>query len=369
MIASWYLEGAVADGNMLLIPINHLPFRIGREAVCELSVTAEDISRVHARIDRDGLDGLRVTDMGSTNGCFVNRQRLVHNGSAVLQAGDILHFGTSEFRLKHKPPVKQNSDSTAEETSGGTIMFDRSTCLPEHFALQEREFLEMLDHNLITVAYQPIVNFSDRSIAAYEVLGRGQHLALSQAPIRLMELSSILGKEVALSQAFRMAGARAAAKMPGKVRLFMNTHPREMFTEELYASLRQIMKLAPNMELVIEVHETAVAEVAQMKVMAQRLKDMGIMFAYDDFGAGQARLNELAEIPPDVVKFDISLIQNIDQASDNKQQMVGRLVNIVRGIGCTALAEGVETEGEAEFCLKTGFQLCQGFLTGKPKLV
>lgn len=244
--------------------------------------------------------------MGSTNGCFVNRQRLVHNGSAVLQAGDILHFGTSEFRLKHKPPVKQNSDSTAEETSGGTIMFDRSTCLPEHFALQEREFLEMLDHNLITVAYQPIVNFSDRSIAAYEVLGRGQHLALSQAPIRLMELSSILGKEVALSQAFRMAGARAAAKMPGKVRLFMNTHPREMFTEELYASLRQIMKLAPNMELVIEVHETAVAEVAQMKVMAQRLKDMGIMFAYDDFGAGQARLNELAEIPPDVVKFDIS---------------------------------------------------------------
>ena len=149
----------------------------------------------------------------------------------------------------------------------------------------------------------------------------------------------------------------------------MNTHPREMFTEELYQSLAMIKAIAPNMELVIEVHETAVAEVARMKVMAQRLRDMGILFAYDDFGAGQARLNELAEVPPDVVKFDMSLIRDIDTASDKKQQMIARLVHIVLDMGSIALAEGVETEAEAAFCLQTGFQLCQGYLTGRPKLV
>ena len=227
----------------------------------------------------------------------------------------------------------------------------------------------MLKKNLVTTAYQPIVSFNHRTLVAYEVLGRGKHPALPQAPIRLLELSAMLGKEIALSESFRMAGAQAAVLLPGKVRLFMNTHPKEMFTEQLYQSLQRILEVAPNMELIIEVHETAVAEVAKMKILAQRLKDMGIMFAYDDFGAGQARLNELAEVPPHVVKFDMSLIRNIDLASAKKQQMILGLVKIVLDIGSIALAEGVETEGEADFCRSAGFQLCQGYLTGRPKLV
>ncbi len=364
MIESWYLEGAAAGGNNLLIPIEQLPFRVGRDASCELAVASKDISRVHAQIEADGQGGLRVTDLGSTNGTFVNRQRI--EKAASLKEGDILHFGTSEFRLKRKAAPKVESGG---EQADHTMFFSRSMDLPESFLLQEKEFLEMLDQDLLTVAYQPIVNFSDRSLAAYEVLGRGNHSALPQAPIRLLSLATTLGKEVELSQAFRAAGARAAALRPGKLRLFMNSHPKEMFTEALYQSLTDISALAPNMEIILEVHETAVAEVDKMKVMAQRLKDMGILFAYDDFGAGQSRLNELAEVPPEVVKFDMALIRDLHRASEKKQQMVARLVNIVLDIGSVPLAEGVETEGEAALCLDMGFQLCQGYLTGKPQLV
>lgn len=368
MITSWYLEGAASEGNMVLIPVDKMPFRIGRDAVCELAVSSRELSRIHAQIECDNDDSLRVVDLDSTNGCFVNRQRLEKGGHASIKAGDILHFGTTEFRLKHLPS-KLDEPQVDEEQSDRTIFFSTETVLPEHFAFQEREFLEMLKRNLITVAFQPIVYFSNRAVAAYEVLGRGAHAALPQTPIRLLELSTMLGKEVALSQAFRMAGAKAAALIPGKVQLFMNSHPKEMFTEQFYASLQSIIDVAPNMELVIEVHETAVAEVDKMKVMARRLKDMNILFAYDDFGAGQARLNELAEVPPHVVKFDVSLIRDIDLATLKKQQMITRLVNIVHDIGSISLAEGVESEGEASFCLANGFQLCQGFLTGRPKLV
>lgn len=368
MSMSWFLEGAAAGGNGLLIAIDKLPFRIGREAMCELPVASKDISRVHARIERHSQDGLQVTDLGSTNGSFVNRERLAKHASAVLKEGDILHFGTSEFRLKGKPAVQSLHETTADNMNR-TVMFDRSAVLPEHFALQEREFLEMLRFNLVTVALQPIVDFTTRQTVAYEVLGRGKHPALPQAPIRLLELSAMLGKQVELSQAFRMAAARAAAAMAKPVRLFMNTHPLEMFSEGLYASLRDIQAIAPQMALVIEVHETAVAEAEKMKEMAQRLTSMGIQFAYDDFGAGQSRLNELAEVPPNVVKFDMALIRDIDRASPNKQQMITQLVQLVLSIGSTALAEGVETEAEAAFCQSIGFQLCQGYLTGKPKLV
>jgi EAL domain-containing protein (putative c-di-GMP-specific phosphodiesterase class I) len=364
----WFLEGATAGGDALFIPLESLPFQVGRDNTCELRLISKDVSRLHARIDRHGDNGLCLTDLGSTNGSFVNRERLQANAAIALNADDILHFGKSEFRLKSKS-TQLNQTIVATDLMNMTVMADLSAPLPEHFALQEREFLEMLGQDLVTVAYQPIVDFDRRRLMAYEVLGRGKHPSLPQAPIRLLELATLLGKEVALSQAFRMAGARAAAQIPGPVRLFMNTHPSEMFTEALYASLVKIQSIAPNMDLVIEVHETAVAEVAKMTVMAQRLKNMGIKFAYDDFGAGQSRLNELAEVPPDFVKFDMSLIRNIDQASLTKQNMVSRLVHMVKDLGSVALAEGVETEGEAALCQSMGFQLCQGYLTGRPTLV
>lgn len=368
MTTVWFLEGATAGGDALFIPLESLPFHIGRDNTCELRLISKDVSRIHARIEQHGNDRLTLSDLGSTNGSFVNRERLSPNVATTLNAGDILHFGKSEFRLKSKS-AQFNQTVATTDLMNMTVMADLSAPLPEHFALQEQEFLEMLNQNLVTVAYQPIVDFEHRRLMAYEVLGRGKHPLLPQAPIRLLELARLLGKEVALSEAFRLAGARAAANISGPVRLFMNTHPSEMFTEELYASIQSIMATAPNMDLVIEVHETAVAEVAKMKVMAQRLRSMGVKFAYDDFGAGQSRLNELAEVPPDFVKFDMSLIRNIDQASPTKQNMLSRLVHMVKDLGSVALAEGVETDGEAEMCQSMGFQLCQGYLTGRPKLV
>jgi EAL domain-containing protein (putative c-di-GMP-specific phosphodiesterase class I) len=368
MSLAWFLEGATTGGDALFVPLENLPAHIGRDEACELRLISKDASRVHARIDRTGGGNLCLTDLGSTNGTYVNRQRLSAHATLPLTADDILHFGKSEFRLKVKSN-QANPTTVATDLMNMTVISDMAASLPEHFAPQEREFWEMLRQGWVTAAYQPIVDFHDRSLMAYEVLGRGKHPSLPQAPIRLLELASLLGKTVELSQAFRMAGAHAAALIPGPVQLFVNTHPNEMFTEALYDSLEAIQDVAPNMDLVIEVNETAVAEVAKMALMAHRLSDMGIKFAYDDFGAGQSRLNELAEVPPDFVKFDMSLIRNIDQASTTKQNMLARLVHMVKDLGAVTVAEGVETEGEAVLCQHLGFQLCQGYLTGRPVLV
>lgn len=364
--ASWFLEGAAAGGNILVIGIERLPFRVGRDPQSDLTMAATDVSRNHARIEADGVGGLVVVDLGSTNGTFLNRERF--QGTKPLKEGDILHFGTTEFRLRCKA-VKKASEGDAGFAPDATVMIGGSTPLPENFLLQEKEFLEMLDKNLCRVAWQPIVHFQDLAPYAYEVLGRGGHPALPPSPIRLFALAAALKKEVELSRAFRAAAAEVARTRAANVRLFMNTHPLEMFTDAFYQSLDDIRAVAPAMELVVEVHETAVAEVDRMKVMAKRLRDMGISIAYDDFGAGQSRLNELAEVPPEVVKFDMGLIRDIHRASEKKQQMVARLVGIVLDIGSQALAEGVETEDEATICKQMGFQLCQGYLTGKPELV
>lgn len=96
------------------------------------------------------------------------------------------------------------------------------------------------------------------------------------------------------------------------------------------------------------------------------LRTLDMQLSYDDFGAGQGRLLELAEVPPDVLKFDMQLIRNIDAASSSRQELLASLVKIAHDLGTKTLAEGVETEAEHAVCLQMGFQLGQGFLYGRP---
>ena len=68
---------------------------------------------------------------------------------------------------------------------------------------------------------------------------------------------------------------------------------------------------------------------------------MGI--AYDDFGAGQARLLELAEVPPHYLKFDMSFVRGIDTAPASRQRLLTSLVSVARDLLVYTVAEGVET--------------------------
>jgi EAL domain-containing protein (putative c-di-GMP-specific phosphodiesterase class I) len=77
-------------------------------------------------------------------------------------------------------------------------------------------------------------------------------------------------------------------------------------------------------------------------------------------------LIELSEVQPDYVKFDISLVHKLNEASGIHKQMVATLVTMVRDMGVMALAEGVETEEERDICVDIGFELAQGFYFGRP---
>jgi EAL domain-containing protein (putative c-di-GMP-specific phosphodiesterase class I) len=123
---------------------------------------------------------------------------------------------------------------------------------------------------------------------------------------------------------------------------------------------------APNQSLSLEIHEAAVTDLDAMAQLRRQLTDLNIYLAYDDFGAGQARILDLVEVPPDVLKFDISLVRDINNASPKRHRMVSMLVEMVRDFGISPLAEGIETSAEAETCLQLGFELAQGFYFGRP---
>lgn len=360
----WFLEGLLGPGRNFEIRIDPIPFSVGRQKDSDLYLSARDISRHHAEIlRRDGV--LWVRDLGSTNGTFLNRERLTADGGeAPLRHGDILHFGANEFRVSLRDP--QGREQSDESESDSTRL-DFGDELPRHFVQCADEVQELLRNQAVTPYYQPIYALADDTLAGYELLGRGAHPALPQSPGELFGLAERLGVERELSDLFRRVGvARLGEAGAMGQPLFLNTHPSEMRLDTLARVAADLRAAHPNLPLVLEIHEKAVTELGLIRSLRDVLREHGWYLAYDDFGAGQARLLELVQVPPDYLKFDISLIRNIHQQSATVRQVVGTLVRMAEELDIKTLAEGVEVEPEAVVCRDLGFRFVQGYYYGRP---
>ncbi len=360
MIKGLFLESIAADGSRVMHAMRVFPFRVGRDAGNELVVEARGLSRQHAVITWSPAAQLLLTDLNSTNGTFVNRERL--QAPKALQTGDVIHFGNAEFRLG----VENSADSIQPADIERTLVVPSNKTRSRNFVREEPQFRELLAGKGLSAAAQPIVQAHGGALHAYELLGRCDHPELRYSPIHLFKLAATLDLEVDLSSAFRRHGVQAVAPHLKGAQLFINAHPLETFTDDFLEDLRALRHGPGQPALVLEVHESAVVEVPRMRALAAQLKEIGVLFAYDDFGAGQARLNEMWEVPAHYVKFDMGLIRDIHKAPDAKRRGVHSLVRQVLDVGSVPLAEGVEEEAEAAVCRDMGFQLIQGYLTGRP---
>jgi EAL domain-containing protein (putative c-di-GMP-specific phosphodiesterase class I) len=175
-----------------------------------------------------------------------------------------------------------------------------------------------------------------------------------------------LGLAEELSRVTRAVGARDGAQLPGSMDLYLNTHPAEIGGAELIESLTHLRESHPHQPMVLEIHEASVLNSTIMKELRASLNALDIQLAYDDFGAGQTRLAELIDTTPDIVKFDIVLIRNINRAATGRKNMMTALVDMVTSMGIKPLAEGIETAEEAATCRELGFELAQGYHFGRP---
>ncbi len=363
---TWFLEAPLGPSRLRRIPIEPLPFRVGRNFGLELVLSSGTISKLHAEIYE--LDGfLRIRDLGSKNGTFVNRTAA---GDAPLCEGDVVHFADYEFRLG-----KGNNETESESADAEPLSADEATAtmgialpeLPHHFRPGTKELRQMIRKGAVTIALQPIVEMQTGAIVAYEVLGRGRHPSLPESPSELFHIAETIGAEGELSRLFRRKAVELLAHRTDLPILFLNTHSCELAQPGLVESLAELRQTAHNLDLALEIHESVLARPAALNALRTVLAEMNISLAYDDFGAGQARLLELAEAPPHYLKFDRSLVQGIDQAPGARRRLLASLVALARDQRVTTLAEGIETAGEAATCRDLGFEIAQGYHFGRPK--
>lgn len=102
---SWFLEGKLANSKSWIIPIEKLPFVIGRNMDCNLTLASTNVSRKQAQIFLKG-SALLICDLKSTNGTFVNHKKI--SKDTTLENGDTLNFGEFEFQIYFKSPMKES---------------------------------------------------------------------------------------------------------------------------------------------------------------------------------------------------------------------------------------------------------------------
>lgn len=344
----WTLVGVGnAQAANPLTVIHPTPFTIGRKPGCTLQLNSKTISSHHADLHiREGQ--LILVDRGSTNGTYVNGQRTTQ--PTVVQEDDLIQFADVAFRIRRDDHAT-NARTVAEDVC------DRALALVQ--------FDRMMENRLVTPFFQPIVSMANAETLGYEVLARSRLFGL-ETSAAMFDAAARLNMEVELSHMLRWEGVREGMNLPNPMCLYVNTHPLELQKCDLVESMRQLRTLSPDFPIVLEIHEAAVTEPAAIKELTKGIRDLNIGIAYDDFGAGQGRIAELGECPPDILKFDMSLIRNIDRTSPERQRMLASLVTIVKDLGVQALAEGIETEGEAEVCRQMGFDTAQGYYFGRP---
>lgn len=347
--ATWCLEECVDPrGRGVAAPVTTFPFRVGRHEDMSLTLPCRTVSGAHAEIRQNG-DSLLIRDMNSTNGTFVNGRKIIE--PVLLKDGDLIQFGRVAVRLIR----------SAGEQLRHTAIED--VC--DHaFALTQ--FEKLMNERSIVPHFQPITEANGQTAIAFEVLGRSRIYGL-QRPREMFDVASQLNMEVDLSRMMRDMGVEFGNAIYEKPHLFLNTHPSELADiGALIDSLEFLRKANSEQKITLEIHEAAVTDSNLMTRLHASLRDLDIGLAYDDFGAGQARLLEIVEVSPDYLKFDMSLVQGIHRAPTQRQFLLKRLVDMVRELGVTPLAEGIECCEDRDVCDDIGFELFQGYLFGRP---
>lgn len=213
------------------------------------------------------------------------------------------------------------------------------------------------------MAYQPIVRAETRTLFGYEALLRSASVGLPH-PGAVLEAAEKLGRLGDLGRRIRRASTESFAGAADDARLFVNLHTEDLSDEELFSTSSPLCTIASR--VVLEVTERASLDsVRDARERVARLRALGFQIAIDDLGAGYAGLTSFAQLEPEVVKLDMTLVRGVNE-SPMKKKLIRSITELCRGMGMLVVGEGVETPAERDVLVELGCDLLQGYLFAKP---
>lgn len=217
-----------------------------------------------------------------------------------------------------------------------------------------------------SMAFQPIIDVSNHSIFGYEALVRG----LNGEPAAEILSKLVDENRYTFDQAIRVRAIQLASKLNLEGMLSINFLPNAVYNPQtcIRATLQAAESLDfPTERIMFEVTEAEkVTDHEHLKGIFKEYKKHNFTTAIDDFGAGYAGLNLLADWQPDIIKLDMALIRDISK-DRVRQALVSAMIIACHGLDISVIAEGVETVDEFRTLLGMNVSLFQGYLFAKPQ--
>ena len=274
-------------------------------------------------------------------------------------------FGERIAEAAEKPtdPGRDGGEGTALELMGRQM----SDLIRER-ALHD-ELLAIIREKKITPVFQPIVSLADGEPLGYEALARGPAGSPLHMPTDLFEAAARCKLLPALEHVCREVAIQQARMLAPGQQLFLNVTPEVINDPEFRnGRTKQVVLhhgLIPE-QVAFEITErTAISDFGNFTRALHHYRRQGYCIAVDDAGAGYSSLQAIAELYPDFIKLDMSIVRDIHN-NPFKIAILEALVNLAAAMNSKIIAEGVETEDELTTVMKLGVGYAQGYLLARP---
>lgn len=235
----------------------------------------------------------------------------------------------------------------------------------------EQELRLALERREFALAFQPQVSVATGTLSGAEALLRWHHpdgvrhpgdfIVCAEETGLIVELGDRVVREVAQTLArWHESGIR--------LRLSVNVSARELDHASFVRNLREAMAAAgaPASMLELELKESLLMVCGEETLDAiTLLRGDGASIAVDDFGTGYSNIARLRDLPIDRVKLDKSLTCHVAESAEARA-IAQAIIALVHGLGCTAVAEGVERADQAAVLREIGCDVLQGYAVARP---
>jgi EAL domain-containing protein (putative c-di-GMP-specific phosphodiesterase class I) len=217
-----------------------------------------------------------------------------------------------------------------------------------------------------TMAFQPIVDVTERRIVGHEALVRGCDGEGAAAVFAQVNAGNVYP----FDQACRVKAIDLASRLGIKGGLSINFLPRAVY--EPRACIRLTLEAAARTGLPLDrltfefVEHEEISDSAHLLGIVKEYRNHGFKIALDDFGTGYSGLARLVDLMPDSIKLDRALLRDCDQ-NPKRLAVVAGIISLTAQIGVAVVGEGIEREGEFRALQSVGLRFMQGYYFAKPK--